>query len=63
MLGKGNGGLYKAPTMKDEENERLRGERDRIKIIGLRFGRGQVVDSGNDEEGRMFHILHVLGND
>ena len=29
--------------MKKEESERLRGERDQIKFIGLRFERWQVV--------------------
>ena len=41
MLRKGHGGLYKAPTR--EESERLRGERDQIKFIDLRFERWQVV--------------------
>ena len=41
MLGKDRGGIYKAPAK--EENERLRGERDQIKLIDLRFERGQVV--------------------
>ena len=43
MLGKGHGDLYKAPQRKKEESERLRGERDQIKLIGLRFERGQIV--------------------
>ena len=29
-----------------------REEGDQIKFIDLRFERGQVVDSGNEEEGR-----------
>ena len=41
MLGKGHGGLYKAP--KKEESERLRRERDLVKFIDLRFERWQVV--------------------
>ena len=40
MLGKGCGGLYKAPK---EESERLRGERGQIKFIDLRFARWRVV--------------------
>ena len=43
MLGKGLGGLYKAPTEEKEEGERLRGERDQIKFVDLRFERWQVV--------------------
>ena len=39
---KGHGGPYKAPTDK-KGNERLRGERDQIKFIDLRFERGQVI--------------------
>ena len=41
MLRKGYGGLYKAP--KKEESKRLRGERDQIEFIDLRFERWQVV--------------------
>ena len=40
---KGHGGLYKAPTKKKEESERLRGERDQVKFIDLRFERGKFV--------------------
>ena len=36
MSGKGHGGLYKAPT-KEERRGRLRGERDHIEFIDLRF--------------------------
>ena len=39
MLRKGHGGLCKAPTK--EESEKLRGERDQIKFIRLRFERWQ----------------------
>ena len=44
MLGKGNGGLSKAPTLK-ERSERLIGEGDKIEInfIDLRFERGHAV--------------------
>ena len=41
MLEKGYGGLYKAATK--EESDRLRGERDQIKFVDLRFERWQVV--------------------
>ena len=41
MLRKGHGGLYKAPTK--EESEQLRGQRDKIKFINLRFERWKVV--------------------
>ena len=41
MLGKGHGGLYKA--LKREESDRLRGERDQIKLIDLRFEGWQVA--------------------
>ena len=43
MLKKGPGGLYKALTLEGEAIERLRGERDQIKFIDLRFERWQVV--------------------
>ena len=42
MLRKGYGGLYKAPQRKKEESEQLRGEREQIKFIDLRFERWQV---------------------
>ena len=43
MVRKGHGCLYEAPTMEEEESKRLRGERDQIKLIDLRFERGQVI--------------------
>ena len=42
MLGKGRGGLYKAPT-EEERRGRLRGERDQIKFLDLGFERWLVV--------------------
>ena len=36
-------GLYKAQQRKKEVRERLRGERDQIKLIDIRFQRWQVV--------------------
>ena len=60
MLGKGYGGLYNAPTKK-EESERLRGERDQIKFTDLGFERWQVPTFRKQEEGKTFHKLHVLG--
>ena len=43
MLRKGYGGLYKAQHRRKEESEPLRGYRDKIKFIDLRFQRWQVV--------------------
>ena len=46
MLRKSPSGLYNASTKerkKKEESEQLRGERDQIKFIDIRFERGQVV--------------------
>ena len=43
MLGKGHGGLYKAPLRKKEENERLRGEGCQLKFIDFRFERRQII--------------------
>ena len=43
MLRKGHGGLYKSQQRKKEEREKLRGDRDQIKLIDLKFGRWQVV--------------------
>ena len=37
----------KPQQKKKEESERLRGERDQIKFIDLRFERWQVVGFGN----------------
>ena len=42
MLTKGHGDLYKAPTGKKEESEKLTAERDQIKFIDLRFERGKL---------------------
>ena len=46
---------------KEEESEQLRGERDNIKFIDLRFERWQVVRFRKPNEGKTFHKLHVLG--
>ena len=43
MLRKGHGGLYKAPTKEERKNEMLRREGDKIKLVDLRFERGQIV--------------------
>ena len=43
MLGKGYGGLYKAPTKEKKESDGLREERNQIKLIDLRFERWQVA--------------------
>ena len=45
---------------KKEESERLRGERDQIKFIDLRFERWQVLRFRKAKEGKTFHKLHVL---
>ena len=39
MLREGHGGLHKASTMEEGRSERLRGERDQIQFIDLRFER------------------------
>ena len=39
---------------KEEENERLKGERDQIKSIDLRFERGQVEESGKGKRKQDF---------
>ena len=57
----GHGDHYKAPTMEERKSERLRGERDQIKFIDVRFERWQLVGFGKEEEGQTFHELHVLG--
>ena len=43
MLRKGHGGLDKSLTEEQRRKERLIGERDQIKSIGLRFKRWQVA--------------------
>ena len=44
MLGKGHGGLYKAPTQEERRKRKAKGrEGDDIKFIDLRFERWQVV--------------------
>ena len=51
----------KPQRRKKEEIERLRGERDQIKFIDLRFRAGKLKASGKQEGGKTFHLLHVLG--
>ena len=43
---------------KKEEGERLRGERDQVKFIDLRFDSWQVVRF-RKAEGKTFHKLHI----
>ena len=45
---------------KKEESKQLRGERDKIKFIDLRFERGHILRFGKEEEGKPFHKLHVI---
>ena len=44
MLGKGHGSLFKPRKRKREKSEKLRGERDQIKSIDLRFESGPLVE-------------------
>ena len=63
-MGKGCGGLYKAPKEKERrmrKTKRRRGERDQIKFIDLIFERWHVVGCMKQEEGKALHKLHVLG--
>ena len=46
---------------KEQREEANRRERDKIKFIDLKFERAQVVAIGKEEEGKIFHALHVLG--
>ena len=60
-----HGGLaYTKPQQrKKEESKGLRGERDQIKFIDLRFERWQVVRfrKARRRQDKMFHKLHFLG--
>ena len=51
----------KSQKRKKEERERLRGERDQIKFIGLRFERSQVARSRKAKRRQDVYKLHVLG--
>ena len=55
----------KPQQRKEEECEKLRGERDQIKFIDLRFERWQVLGlrkaRRKQEESKMFRKLHVIG--
>ena len=44
-----------------EEDQRLRGEGDKVKFIDPGFERGQVVGFGKGREGNMLYELHILG--
>ena len=48
-----------SPTRKKEEMEGLRGERDQIKLINLKFKRWQVVRFRKARKSKTFHKLHV----
>ena len=58
---KGMVACTKPQQWKEEESERLRGEGDQAKFVDLRLERWQVVNSREQEEGKTFHKLHVLG--
>ena len=51
----------KPQQWKKEESERLRGERYQINYMILDLKDGKLKDSGQQEEGKKFHKLHVLG--
>ena len=51
----------KPQQRKREESEQLRGARDKIKFIDIRFERWQIVGLRKEEEGKTFHKLHILG--
>ena len=53
--------LTKPQQRKKEESERLRGGRDQIKFVDLRFERWQVVRFRKAREGKTFHKFHILG--
>ena len=46
---------------KEEESERLRGKRDQIKCVDLRFERWQVVVFRKARGSKVFYKLHALG--
>ena len=51
----------KAQTRKKEKSERLRGEGDETKFIGLGFERGQAVGYGNGRRRQDFPKLFIFG--
>ena len=51
----------KPQQRKKDESKRLRGERDQIEFIDLRFETWQVVGFKKERGGKTFHKLHVLG--
>ena len=61
MLGKGHGGLYKAPTKEERRKQNFKRERDQINFIDLRFERRQNIGFRKAREGKTFHQLNVLG--
>ena len=53
---------YTKPQQRtEEESERLRGERDKIKYIDVRLEQGQIVGFGKEQEARTFRKLPVRG--
>ena len=62
MLGKETVACTKPQQRRKEESERVRGERDQIKFIELRFERWQAVRFRKARRrGKTSHKLHVLG--
>ena len=61
MLGRGHGGLCKAPTKEERiKRKAKRRGRDQIKFIDLGFERLQIARVRNARR-RHLHKLHVLG--
>ena len=61
MLGKGYGGLYKAPTKEERRKQKAKRREIRSNLLILDLNDGKLQDSGKQEEGKTLHRLHVSG--
>ena len=61
MISRYNWSKWPVQSSKKERRQTLRGEGDKINFIDRRFEEGKLHHSEEEEEGKMFHKLRVLG--
>ena len=59
MLGKGNSGLYKAPTKEERRKRKAKRREIRSSLLILELNDGKLQDSGKQEEKRFQEVPHI----
>ena len=55
MLGKGRGGLCKAPTKDERRKRKAKGEGDKIKFINLRFEEAKIQEKSGYQKATLYY--------